>query len=138
MTKLRVLLIDDEEDFLDVMSVRIRSWGYEVITADSAKEAMAVIKIGSLDEKPDVVILDYLMPEVDGVKLLKQIRAFDKDIPAIMFTAYPDARAIAGTQKLRVFAFIPKFGVYCDAGVMLRTALRMVEKNIRKQKQERP
>jgi len=132
MSSLKVLLIDDERDFLDVMSVRIRSWGYKVITADSAKEAMAVINIGTLDEKPDVVILDYLMPEIDGVTLLKQIRASDKNIPAIMFTAYPDARALAGTQKLNVFAFVPKFCAYSDARETLKAALVMAEKNIRK------
>jgi DNA-binding NtrC family response regulator len=128
MGKLKVLLIDDEQDFLDVMSVEMQAWGYEVVTALDGKAAMDILK----KENPDTVIIDYLMPEMDGITLLKEIRTVNKDIPAIMFTAYPNAKAIGGTHKLNVFAFIPKLSVYSDAEETLKTALNMAEKSIHK------
>ena len=127
MSKVTVLIVDDEIDYLGLMKERIESWGYAVIAATSGKEALGMIK----EKKPDIVILDYLMPNMDGTETLKQIRKFDKKLLVIMFTAHPDMKNIKGAQDLGVSAFIPKLSTYSsDIQGSLRSALDMAQKKI--------
>ncbi len=127
MSKIRVLIVDDEVDYLALMQERIESWDYDVITVESGKKALAIIK----EKKPDIVILDYLMPDMDGTAVLKEIRRSDKDLPVIMFTAHADVKNIKGAQELGVSAFIPKLSTYSsDIQATLRSALDMLRKKI--------
>ena len=113
------------------MKERIESWGYEVATATAGKEALVMIK----KDKPDIVVLDYLMPNMNGTEVLKQIRKFDKNLAVIMFTAYADTKNIKGAQDLKVSAFIPKLSTYSsDIQATLRSALDMVQKKIKNKK----
>lgn len=128
MDKIKVLLVDDQEDFLEVMGVRIKSWGYDLIRALNGKEAIQAVKT----KQPDIVILDYIMPVMDGVETLKEIRKVDKDLPVIMFTAHPDMKVQQEVKQLKVSAFIPKLSVYSEVQACLRTALDMTEKKLKK------
>lgn len=124
MSEKRILLVDDETDFLDIVSQRIESWGYEVIPVSDADEAMIVFK----QDKPDAVILDYLMPDINGTQLLMKIRAIDNTVPVIMLTAKPQFETIEDTNELGVSAFIPKLSPYADAQLSLKSALAMLFK----------
>lgn len=104
MSNVRILIVDDDNEFLALLSKNIESWGYRVISASGGKEALEMIK----NKAADMVILDYLMPEMDGAETLKKIRRIDKLVPAIMFTSHPDGRSIAGTEKSGIFAYIPR------------------------------
>ena len=126
MADLKILLVDDALDFLEVISARMQSWGYEPITASSGKEALDVMK----DKNVDVVILDYKMPEMDGLATLKEIRKVNKDIPVIMMTAYPEMKTIKGAEKLGVNVFIPKLSAYSDTQKALKEAIHMVEEKL--------
>lgn len=127
MSKIKVLIVDDEIDYLDLMRERIESWGYEVLLAKDGKEALAAIK----KEKPGIVVLDFLMPHMDGTAVLKEIRRSDKNLPVVMFTAYPDDRNIKEARELGVSAFIPKLSTYSsDIQATLRSALDMLRKKI--------
>ena len=128
MAKLKILLIDDEADFLDIMGERISRWGYDVATASSGKEGLDAIAA----DRPDMVILDYKMPEMDGLTTLGEIRKIDKELTVIMFTAYPEVGAIKGSEKLGVSAFIPKLSTYSEVPTTLRTTLKMLEKQLSK------
>ena len=119
MSKFRVLLVDDEQDFLAIIGRRIESWGYEVIPVPGGKEALEAVK----DKKADLVILDYMMPGMDGVKTLKELRKIDAKIPVVMFTAHLEEKMIRGTEGLEVNAFIPKLSVYSDSQSALKTTL---------------
>lgn len=99
--------------------------GYGVISASGGKEAVEMIKT----KAADLVILDYLIPEMDGVEILKEIRRVDKMVPAIMFTSYPDSRSIAGTEELGIFVYIPKVGVFTDPMSSLEAAVAMAGKS---------
>ncbi len=123
----RVLLVDDEQDFLDVMSQRIRSWDYTVVMASDGSRALEIIK----ERGADVVIQDYMMPGMDGLAVASGIRKINAKIPIIMFTAHPDQRAIVGAEKLGIAAFIPKFSSYSDSQSALKTALRIAEKKLK-------
>ena len=120
-----VLLVDDELDLLNIMETKIKGWGYDVVTAQSGKEALAIIE----DHKPDVVILDYKLPDMDGVAVLTEIRKASINLPVIMFTAYPEMQTIKEVKALGVSAFIPKLSSYVDVQAALKTALDMVHKN---------
>lgn len=127
MSKVKVLIVDDEVDYLALMRERVESWGYDVFLAESGKDALNMIKA----QKPDVVILDYLMPVMDGTSVLKEIRKSDKNLPVIMFTAHADMKNIKGAQELGVSAFIPKLSTYStDIQGTLRSALDMLRKRI--------
>ena len=82
----KVFLVDDDEDFVDVIQVTLESNGYEVATAHSGEEAREKIP----DEKPDVIILDVMMETDDaGFKTARWLREQDEtsDIPLVMLTA---------------------------------------------------
>jgi CheY-like chemotaxis protein len=129
MEKLKVLLVDDELDLLELIRSRIATWGYDLIEASSGKAALeAVVK-----HKPDMVVLDYRMPDMDGVATLKKIRQANSQIPVIMFTAYPDMKTIEGTERLGVTVFIPKLSPYENTSNQLKTALDMIRKKLTKQ-----
>jgi len=129
MSKKKILLVDDEPDFLDIMGERISSWGYEVIKASNGKEALGIIN----RSRPDSVVLDYMMPEMDGITTLEKIREIDSELPVIMFTAHPDTKSLASINKFKVSAFIPKLSTYGDIQSSLKTALSMIEKKISKE-----
>jgi len=124
MSEIKILLVDDEQDFLNLMSQRIESWGYEVISVSNGQEALDAL----MSQDPKAIILDYMMPEMDGVATLKKIRKINLKIPVIMFTAHPDKKAIGGTEKLKVSAFIPKLSTYADIQSVLKAALSMALK----------
>ncbi len=122
--KRKVLLIDDEADFLEIMGQTVESWGYQVLRASTGDEAMsAIANLG-----PEIVVLDYVMPDIDGVSLLKKIRAQNKDIPVIMFTAQPDTKVIKDTSELNITAFVPKLSPYVNTQTSLKSALSMASK----------
>ena len=128
MNKIEIMLIDDEPDLLEIMGSVVRGWGYDLVVASGGKEAIEIFK----SKKPDIIVLDYLMPEMDGVATLKEIRKLDKKIPVIMFTAYPDTRVMKGTEGLGISALIPKLSTYSDVQASLKSTIDMIVKNISK------
>ncbi|MFH1440657.1 MAG: response regulator [Candidatus Omnitrophota bacterium] len=123
---MKILIVDDEVDFLETMSPIMEEWDYDLIKAVNGKEAIDILK----DKKPDIIVLDYMMPQMDGLAVLKKIRKINKDIPVIMFTAHPDIKVIKGTEKLGVSAFIPKLSIYSDNLSALKITLSMLGKKI--------
>lgn len=81
----RVLVVDDEPDVLLLCRVNLEFEGYEVMEASDGVEAMARVR----DRRPDVVLLDVMMPRMDGWQVLKELKGDDdlKDIPVVMLTA---------------------------------------------------
>jgi DNA-binding NtrC family response regulator len=79
----KVLLVDDEKDFLDIMVERMRARGMDVSTATSAHDALELVKT----EPYDAVIMDFLMPEMDGFSALKMVKESQPDLSVILLTA---------------------------------------------------
>ena len=87
----KVLIVDDEKDFLDIMAERLRARGVEVSTTISAENALKMV----LKETYDVVIMDLMMPEMDGFKALKLLKETRPDLPIILLTAnVPEEKCI--------------------------------------------
>jgi two-component system, NtrC family, nitrogen regulation response regulator NtrX len=78
MTK--VLVIDDEQGIRNLLDTLLNRKGYAVVLADSGRKGLELIR----RERPDVVVLDLKMPEMDGVTVLQQIRRLNPDQPVIM------------------------------------------------------
>ncbi len=129
MDKTKILFVDDEMDFLETMGRVIESWEYEVIPANNASEAMEALS----ERKPDIIILDYIMPNINGIELLKKIRAVNKKIPVIMFTVKPESKVIDESLRLNISAFIPKLSTFADTQKNLKTSLEMIVKKMGKQ-----
>ena len=79
----KVLLVDDEKDFLDIMAERMTARGMEVSTTDSAEDALKMV----IAKSYDAVVMDLMMPEMDGFKALKLFKQSRPDLSIILLTA---------------------------------------------------
>jgi DNA-binding NtrC family response regulator len=87
----KVLIVDDEKDFLDIMAERMGARGMEVSTTTSAEKALKMV----LKDSFDAVIMDLMMPEMDGFKALKLFKEIRSDVPIILLTAnLPEEKCI--------------------------------------------
>ena len=86
MAAARVLLVDDEPDFVDYIRSAVEESGVTVDVAYNGLEALAAIA----DSRPDVVVTDVVMPKMDGIELVKEINKIDDSIMVITVTGYPD------------------------------------------------
>ena len=100
----RVLLVDDDVEFLEVMSERLKMRGVDVITSDSAEDALALIE----KEVFDVVILDLQMPNVDGIETLKRIKEKHEELQVILLTGHATVEKGVEAIKLGASDFIEK------------------------------
>jgi len=84
----RILVIDDEPDLLELVRVNLVQAGYDVETAENGREALAALRAG----RPDLVVLDLMLPDVSGTDLCRQLRADPElgDLPILMLTAKAD------------------------------------------------
>jgi CheY-like chemotaxis protein len=80
--KKRVLVVDDHPKVLRFMEIDLRLRGFEVITTTSGKEALDIVR----SAKPDIMLLDIVMPGMDGFEVLRQLRTFSY-LPVIAFSA---------------------------------------------------
>jgi DNA-binding NtrC family response regulator len=100
----KVLIVDDEEDFLDIMSQRLRVRGIDVTSTTSAENALTMI-----DKEPyDVLIIDCMMPGMDGFKTLKVLKTHMSDVQVILHTAYIPEEKVAEALKLGALDVIEK------------------------------
>jgi adenylate cyclase len=88
----RILAVDDVPTNLEILKVRLESQGYEVVTAADGEEAL----LRARELEPDLVLLDVMMPKLDGISVLKQLKleAAQKFVPVILVTAKADTRDI--------------------------------------------
>jgi len=90
----RILAVDDEERILNFLSSKLKASGYEVLTASNGLEGLEQAQA----QEPDLIVLDLLMPKMDGLEMLKELRSFSM-VPVIILTAKgTDADRIKGLQ----------------------------------------
>jgi len=95
--KTKILIVDDEDDILELLKYNLEKENYSVITAKNGFEALQKIEL-----KPNLIILDLMMPIIDGLETLKKIKEKDeyKDIPVIFLTAKTsESSEIAGLNS---------------------------------------
>ncbi len=90
---IRALVVDDESSISDLVSIALKYEKFEVRTASSGRDAVAAAK----EFDPDVIVLDIMLPDFDGIEVMKRIRSEQKDIPVLFLTAKDDVKdRIAG------------------------------------------
>lgn len=104
MTKKKVLIVDDEVDFLEMLKLRLEANNYAVVTARDGNDALEKFK----KEKPAAVLLDILMPGMDGLDILKKIRKDDTKIPVFIITAFSNEERFRVANKFNASGFIVK------------------------------
>lgn len=73
-SRYKILAVDDEPDILEIISYNLNKEGYEVLTASNGADAIRIAR----EQKPDLIILDIMMPKMDGIETCRQIREIDK------------------------------------------------------------
>ena len=100
----KVLLVDDEVDFLDTLSERMRTRGMEVSTSRSGVEALKKVE----QESYDVIILDLMMPGVDGLEALTILKEKKPDLQVILLTGHASVEKGIEAMKLGAMDFLEK------------------------------
>lgn len=100
----RILIVDDAEFLRMRISKMLTSDGHEVLEAENGLEAVEVYK----KEKPDIVLMDVTMPEMDGLTALKEIKTFDPQAKVIMLTALGQESVVLEAIKTGAKDFVVK------------------------------
>jgi DNA-binding NtrC family response regulator len=117
----RILVVDDEESMCQYLSILLGKEGYAVTTAGSGAEALA-----RMEQTPyDVVLSDIQMPKVDGIQLLKGIKAIDPETPVIMLTAYASEQSAIDAVNLGAYSYLQKHCKNDEIKVAVRNALQL-------------
>jgi two-component system NtrC family response regulator len=91
-----ILIVDDEKNYLTILSAVLEEEGFEILTALSGQEALDIQKTSDVD----LVLTDMKMPEMDGIDLLEHIKAINPDLPVLMMTAHGTVdKAVEAMQK---------------------------------------
>jgi len=91
-----ILIVDDEKNYLTILSAILEDEGFEVLTASGGSEALEVHKASDLD----LILTDMKMPKMDGIELLENIKENDPDLPVVMMTAHGTVdKAVEAMQK---------------------------------------
>ncbi len=99
-----VLVVDDEEDVRETLSSVLKNLDYIPHVASNGVEALEVLK----REKIDVVLSDLYMPEMDGIELLKRVRATDNKVVFLMITAHPTIETAVEAIKKGAYDYLSK------------------------------
>ena len=99
-----ILVVDDEPNYLIVLSELLRDEGYEVFTADSGISGLKIARETDLD----MVISDMKMPGMDGIELLAKLKDFNQHLPVILITAYAEVEKAVEAMHLGAFTYLAK------------------------------
>lgn len=112
--QITVLLVDDAKDFVEYMRKRLAARGMAVLTAFSGQDAIDIVKKESLD----IVALDVLMPGMDGIETLQEIKKTKPELQVIMLTGHGTVELAAEGMKLGAVDYLLK---PCDLDTLLNS-----------------
>ncbi len=133
----RILIVDDEPDMVDNCARILRRAGYKCLTATDPQRALAYLEA----DRPDVLLTDLKMPEMDGMELLRRAHALDPALPVIFITAFATIESAVDAVKHGAFDYLPKNFSVDQLSVTVERALRqrrlqVENRNLRDQLQE--
>ncbi|MCA1905011.1 MAG: sigma-54 dependent transcriptional regulator [Desulfarculus sp.] len=100
----RILVVDDEKNYLVVLDALLSEAGYDVLTAAGGTRALAVLE----EEEPDLLITDMRMPRLSGLELMAQVKQMHPDLPVIVMTAFGTVENAVEAMKLGAVDYIMK------------------------------
>ena len=103
---IKVLVVDDERNILDIIRFNLEVEGYEVITSRDGEEALRMVH----ELKPDIILCDIMMPEVDGLEVCRRLKADGRtnQIPVVMLSARTQAQDKVASIEAGADDFITK------------------------------
>jgi two-component system, NtrC family, response regulator AtoC len=121
----KILIADDEKNMRWILEKNLKDEGFGVIEAADGEEAFELF----LDQEPDMVILDYRMPGIDGIEVLKRIKTINEKVPVIMVTAHGSTDAAVEAMKLGAIDYISKPFEMEELKMAIKKALNIEELN---------
>jgi DNA-binding response OmpR family regulator len=115
-----ILAVDDDEKIRELLSTLLRRKGHHVFTADHGQKGIDVFR----RERPHVTILDFEMPDIDGLEVLRQIRTIDPHAPVIMLTGVATEARKKQARELGVTDFLAKGFSLHELGATLDQVLK--------------
>jgi DNA-binding response OmpR family regulator len=104
MEKIKILLVDDEQEFVETLSERIKMREHDSEVALDGEQALKKMQ----DDIPDVVVLDLKMPGIDGMEVLRRIRKAYPKVQVIMLTGHGSEKDEEEARKLGAFEYLEK------------------------------
>lgn len=105
--KKKILIVEDEVAMLKALAGKFKNENFDVVEAQDGAEGLEM----ALKEKPDLVMLDIIMPKMDGITLMKEIRSdrpWGDQVPIIMLTNLSDPESVSEAAKYKVYDFLVK------------------------------
>ena len=99
-----ILIVDENEDIIDFLVRIVRSEGFKVLTANNRETALAMIR----SEKPDLMLLDSNMENMDGMELLRQAKVINQDLPVIFLSGHRDTHGAVMAIKAGAYDYLTK------------------------------
>ena len=121
-----VLIVDDEEEIRGILSHILEKEGFKVITAPDGQQAMEEICF----DTPDAVLMDVHMPGLNGMEILKKIKAIDDNLPVVLVTAYADTHQAVEAIKEGAYDYLAK--PFDNNEVVRITRRALAEGNLRR------
>ncbi|MFZ1214112.1 MAG: response regulator, partial [Pseudolabrys sp.] len=121
----RILAVDDMPTNLEILRVRLEAQGYEVITAEDGEQALTKAR----EFEPDLVLLDIMMPKLDGIAVLKQLKQDTtlRFVPVILVTAKSDIRDVVSGLDAGGDEYLTKPFEHAALTARVRSLLRVKE-----------
>jgi len=137
MSRARLLIVDDEPDMVENCARILGRAGYDCLTATDPRRGLAMLET----ERPDLLLTDLKMPEVDGMELLRRARDLDPAMPVIITTAFATIESAVAAVKEGAFDYLPKNFSVEQLRVAVDRALRhrgleLENRNLREQLQQ--
>ena len=104
LPSIRILVVDDDRAICDFVTTILERDGFEVKSIQNPLLAEEEVKKGDFH----LVILDVMMPKIDGIQVLEQIRRIDSDLAVVMFTGYPNLDTAVASMKLDAIDYLKK------------------------------
>jgi DNA-binding NtrC family response regulator len=132
LTPIRILVVDDDADICDFMETFLTKDGYEVKTLSDPADAEDEVRAGGYH----LVVLDLMMPGMDGIAALERIRHVDSDVAVVIYTGYPSLETAVASMKLDAVDYLKKpfdpneFREVLDRVMRKKGLLRTPEENL--------
>ncbi|WP_419994077.1 response regulator transcription factor [Streptomyces boninensis] len=119
----RLLVVDDEPAIVDVLATSLRFLGYDVAEAATGRAALAAVR----EHGPDLVLLDVMLPDLDGFEVVRRLRAGGARVPVVFLTARESGADVVGGLDLGADDYITKPFRLAEVAARVRAVLRRTE-----------
>ncbi|WP_285906938.1 response regulator [Pseudodesulfovibrio pelocollis] len=126
MTRVSVLIVDDEVGFATALSKRLNKRGMDTRLVTSGRDALTVLA----EEEVDVTLLDVMMPGMDGIKTLGEIKRLHPDTQVLMFTAHSNSDMVISCLAMGAYDYVMKPGSLDELVGKIREAAQKRQRNL--------